>query len=340
MLNIGGVMTINKIINKTFLGASFVFALVLFGSCTVTIGEGSSQNENGSEKNDIYGEDDRKDPKDLPYTIWDKWAESTALLVYKSDLIPDGQEYHTLNSQKFGDIHNLCNDVNFIDQPSVGFCSSFLVGQNLVATAGHCIEQKECSDIAVVFGYGYYTANKNNDVLRIPNENIYYCKSPIIAQEYHQETFPQDQQYDELGGVLTDYAVFQLDRNVLNRIPFKVRNSGRVEVGTPVVAIGHPFGLPTKISRGQVIYAPSFRKLFFIDTDVFPGNSGSALINEISGEIEGIVVTASGHYFEYFPSEGCNRHTHCADVDPTQVECIGIGVTHAEVFAPFLNVGF
>jgi putative serine protease PepD len=78
--------------------------------------------------------------------------------------------------------------------------------------------------------------------------------------------------------------------------PLKLANSGTVEVGDPVYAIGNPYGLDETLTRGIVsalgreIEAPDGAKIAgAIQTDAAlnPGNSGGPLI-DAAGEVIGV----------------------------------------------------
>ncbi|GAA6525556.1 trypsin-like peptidase domain-containing protein [Intrasporangium sp. DVR] len=73
---------------------------------------------------------------------------------------------------------------------------------------------------------------------------------------------------------------------------------GRVQVGTPVYAVGHPLGLPDSLSAGvvsaldrdvRVDGGRHLQNLIQIDAAVNPGNSGGPLLNA-SGQVVGIVT--------------------------------------------------
>ena len=51
----------------------------------------------------------------------------------------------------------------------------------------------------------------------------------------------------------SDFAVIKLDRPVLGRMPLTVRRSGLITEETPLMVIGHPFSLPTKVAGGASV---------------------------------------------------------------------------------------
>jgi S1-C subfamily serine protease len=94
----------------------------------------------------------------------------------------------------------------------------------------------------------------------------------------------------------TDVALLKVDAPADSLHPLVLGDSGSVEVGEPVVAIGNPFGLDRTVTAGIVsaiqrqIQAPNgFSISHVIQTDaaINPGNSGGPLIDS-SGKVVGI----------------------------------------------------
>ena len=112
-------------------------------------------------KADIYGTDDRREVFEAE-AVYQKVANSTAVVVTTSDFyIPSSGNIWLRNISYTDKIRGtlgapLCRSERFREQPAPGYCSAFLVAPDLVATAGHCINQRyTCDDIRFVFGYEY-----------------------------------------------------------------------------------------------------------------------------------------------------------------------------------------
>ncbi len=120
-------------------------------------------------------------------------------------------------------------------------------------------------------------------------------------------------------------------------------------VGTDVVALGYPLGLPFTATRGAIsglgrdltIESTDYTGLFQTDAAVNPGNSGGAIIN-VQGEVVGVVVaagtdsqgigfgiptsSAKGTLNDWVKSPSpqslatCDSTSSAATVDTTQVE--------------------
>ncbi len=108
----------------------------------------------------------------------------------------------------------------------------------------------------------------------------------------------------------------------------EIRRSGRVPDRTPLVMVGHPSGLPQKIAGGARVRDNSASSHFVANTDSYGGNSGSPIFNELTSEVEGILVRGVADYV----SEGnCYVSNHCSDAG-----CDGEDATRTTHFAELL----
>ena len=262
----------------------------------------------------IYGEDDRRDLFDSqndPKLV--DLARSTAILVKKSDLKPEAEQFR-LPKDTFGVSQDLCETEPFFDQPTPGICSGFLVGDDLFVTAGHCITgADECKGVSMIFDYGYDQQGK--DLSTVDSDNVYYCKS-IVSRALE-------------SGTGKDYALVKLDRPVVGREPLKLRREGAISKGEGVTVIGHPSGLPTKITSGAKVRTNDGDLPYFVaNLDTYGGNSGSAVFNTTSGEVEGILVRGETDFVD---RNGCMVSKKC-----TEGACRGEDVTKSDVYAKFV----
>jgi V8-like Glu-specific endopeptidase len=244
----------------------------------------------------IYGTDDRQDM----YAITDasilRDADCVVALVKASDISDNGDGTSTLNGPTFGTSHNLCQSEPFRDQPSVAFCSGFLVDPSIVATAAHCVDTGALASVRFVFGF--VMRNATTAVTRIPNDEI-YRGIRILGRQ--------------IGTSGTDWAVVQLDRAVLNHGYARIRRSGKIADGAGVHVIGHPSGLPKKHAGNAAVRDNTPSRYFVANLDTYGGNSGSAVFNSASHEVEGILVRGetdfirSGNCYvsNICPADGC-----------------------------------
>ncbi len=141
----------------------------------------------------IYGSDDRQDYYEIlenPAADQEilEWAPSVPMILKKSEWRLDGDGYYrpVATIKTNADYFHLCPGVRFGNQPSVGYCSGFLVGQNLVASAGHCfVDQKMCDEQLIAFDIAYteYPKNPLEIIQQIPARNVFECKRLLSHEE-------------------------------------------------------------------------------------------------------------------------------------------------------------
>lgn len=239
----------------------------------------------------VYGEDNRIETHEASKAE-QKLAHSTAGMINTIKTIKVGDKVmlppYTIQKDM-----NLCADEKFADQPSAVVCSGFLVGPDLLVTAGHCIQtQADCQEVSWVFDYKEDAKRQRTDVL-VPAKNVYRCKQLIEGKLESTTTFKKD------------YALVRLDRVVTGRTPLKVRTTGKVKTNTDIVVIGHPSGLPQKVAGGAKVLENSPANYFKTNLDTFGGNSGSAVFDAKTGSVEGILVRGAQDYQE--DATGCRR---------------------------------
>lgn len=252
----------------------------------------------------IFGEDDRVEYYQIPARFRGA-ADSVAALWPAAALKPrPGGNLLQLSTKTFGEIYRLCPGERFADQPAGAFCSGSLVGEDLLLTAGHCIEdQAKCDGTAIVFGYAV-TGTGRRAPSAIPAPDVYRCKE-ILKRDWTNYTVTQNgEQSPTIYG--DDFALIRLDRKVPGRRPLAVNRAGDIKKGDALTAMGYPNGLPLKFSAfGTVVRPVSDKQPYFTaNLDIFGGNSGGPAFNAVTGLIEGVVVRAdSDHFLTTF--EGC-----------------------------------
>ncbi|GAB4321001.1 MAG: hypothetical protein Kow0074_11700 [Candidatus Zixiibacteriota bacterium] len=225
----------------------------------------------------IYGADNRVDI----YTVTDpsilKLAQAACLVVSTSELSYNpGQGTYTLDASPWLTQSGwpICSDERFRGQLNAGFCSAYLVGEDIIVTAGHCVNAGSCGSTAFVFGFQQIDS-LTGPSLNIPEDNVYFCNG-IIDQK--------------LAGDL-DHCVLQLDRPVVGRDPLPIRRSGSVANGDSLIVVGHPVGLTMKAAGGAVVQnANGTTEWFQANLDTYGGNSGSLVANLTDFTVEGILV--------------------------------------------------
>lgn len=270
----------------------------------------------------IYGSDNRLDYYEAPADMKVLADSVVSLWQAKQVSVSGGQA--ALKHVNFGEAMNLCPSERFREQPLGAFCSGALVGEDLVMTAGHCItDENACADTKFVFGYAVKQSG-GKAATTLPAGEVYGCKK-IIKRDLDK---PPSGLFGTVISVLAnitnrmgpDYALIQLDRKVEGHRPLPINRGAEPRMGTPLLTIGHPVGLPLKAAGGATVRSDSPKSYFITDIDAFGGNSGGPVFNAGTKLIEGILVLG-GQDFVKSPA-GC---TIAYTVD--QSKGIGTGVT-------------
>lgn len=235
----------------------------------------------------ISGNDDREESRaaGVPALLRDL-SLSVPAIVEKKHLIPSGNHFlpQGYSMEKMG----LCPDVRFSGQQYLARCSSSLIGEDLVLTAGHCIDddlKKWCSEYVVVFDYAVGAGDKI-----IEKKNIFSCKE-VIYRKFE-------------GAFDEDLALIRLERKVPGREIITVSKNS-VTVQDPLKMIGYPLGIAQKIvDDGSVTQIGPDKYSFRHKLDTFSSNSGGPLFN-VNGEQVGVLVRGTGPNFTDVPGKTC-----------------------------------
>lgn len=252
----------------------------------------------------IYGSDDRIETYELPDYDWQKAAKATAAMISPKDIKYDRSKrrYEITNKKSLSDL-GMCPDERFASQPVPAICTGFLIGNQTLVTAGHCIENKqECKDYFWVFDYKMLDANTPKMFF---NKNAVYQCSKIIKRQYNER-------YN------IDYTVMKLKRKVRGRTPLTV-DPTTPPIAGQVAIIGYPSGLPQKFSDDAFI-SELTSTFFRANLDSFGGNSGSPVFNLYNKRVVGILINGSRDY-NYDPEARCSRN-HICDSETCSLETV------------------
>lgn len=171
----------------------------------------------------------------------------------------------------------VCAHERFAKQVVLSQCTGFLIADDLLMTAGHCMQtESHCKNFKWIFGH-YQGVDK---VLR---DDVYGCQE-VVSSRLTASVFST-----------RDYAIVRLDRKVKNRKPLPLNIAGHVEVGEELALIGHPSGLPMKTADNAQVTRRRIN-FFYANLDSYSGNSGSPVINTRTGEVEGILIQGAKDY--------------------------------------------
>lgn len=253
----------------------------------------------------IFGVDDRVSV--APGSLKSELARSTAVGVLSTLVEETSPGRHRLLVDPASGF--LCQDQRFANETSLSYaCSGFLIAPDLLVTAGHCMvnvgETRDepgmyCEAYKWLFDYSLDGEGKPR-VDDLPSENLYSCKQIVYAVNDGLAPF-------------RDYALVRLDRPVTGRAPLRLASQAPT-ARERLHMIGHPLGLPAKLSRGaRILLDQPSRGSFITSLDAFEGNSGSAVFNE-NDEVVGLLIAGT-------PSQGliterggsCGRVNVCRD---------------------------
>ena len=255
----------------------------------------------------IYGTDNRIDVYQETDAGRKKLAGSVCALLSTSQLTPiSGGGWHISTSAYRYSGLPACAGEPFGDQPTAAFCTGFLVGSDIVATAGHCYDASDYSGVRFVFGFEMKDAS--TPTLDVADNQV-YTGVELLGRQRNSST-----------GL--DYSVIRLDRAVTapGATVLTIRRTGTVPLATTVGVIGYPSGLPEKIAFGGTTHVSdnTAAGYFVANLDTYGGNSGSPVFNAATGVVEGILVRGNA---DFVANGGCFVSNKLPDntVDAEQV---------------------
>lgn len=278
-----------------------------------------------SREKTLYGYSDQRmdyfeiqDPEVL------KIADSVASVI-PIKFIQFGNSSVQITGQELGEFEHLCAQEAYYTQPVAAGCTAFVVGPDLIATAGHCVDVAAQSRI--VFGFRELRdASGVHAQVVIPNSQIYKVAQVVAA-------IGQDQQHQDPQG--SDYAILKVDRPITDHAPLALDLTGQPTKDTLVYALGYPTGIPLKLVGNATVQSVSGAAYFTSNLDTFAGNSGSPVLNFATNHVQGILVRGGTDY----KSVGtCKRAFVCPLMpDPANQDCKGEDATQIGQLAPTLT---
>jgi hypothetical protein len=244
----------------------------------------------------VYGTDDRVEVFNHPNADLRRIAEESIVALIPAFRIsrePNGT--HSLFTESLRDLRGLCADELFGNQPTAASCSGVLIDDDLVLTAGHCIDaQTPCDAYAYVFNYHLDAPTR---LAAIRDEDVYSCARVV------------SQRAPEGSNLTPDFAVIQLDRPVEGgQAPVSIRPATPLGQQESLAIIGFGSGLPAKIDSGGSVADPRADRLdFFVaNVDAFQGHSGSATFDS-EDRLAGILIGGRTPDYVVLEGESCGR---------------------------------
>ena len=243
--------------------------------------------------------------------------QSTVAVVSAGRLSPVNGGWALDVSTSFGGAYSLCTSEPYRNQPTTADCSGFVVGDQLIATAGHCVSATTCASTRFVFDFEML--DESTVRAGFPTDSVYACAQIVARAETSTD----------------DYAIVRVDRPIVGRTALSLRRSGSVALGTPLRVSGHPAGIPMKLAGGATVRANSHPNYFDANLDTYGGNSGSPVVDD-NNVVEGILVRGNTD----FVSVGRGRNRCAVSNQCDDSGCPGWeSVTRSTNFAAFVPSG-
>lgn len=283
----------NHFRNKLLLLGILFLALVILSACAgAATPEAPAEPVQPEEQYPVlYGQDSRTEVFQHTDSKLKAMAASVGIFVRSEQVQTTGSsvtlEGYTLN--EMSEMGWLVRDANvpmcsgelFTSQIATGFCTGFLVKDDILVTAGHCLQKAPCSDTSIIFDY---QMESSNSLAALTKENVFQCAKVIT-----QEVPSQENQY-------LDYAIIKLDRST-GRAGLSYASEDTLQALDDVAVLGYPSGLPEKIASNAFVLSNDVNLPFFVaNLDTFGSNSGSPVINTDTYQVEGILVRGTTDY--------------------------------------------
>ena len=244
----------------------------------------------------------RQDNRQDFYMIQNKEVKKKCLgvagILYEKDILENQiivtESYKNLKFQYNKEDKLLCTNVKFYEQKSAPFCTAFVVSEDIIITAGHCIDDNNID--SVVFIFDLMLESKNDNFSIVSSEQIYYPKEVLKRV------------YDTKNRI--DYTVVELEEPVSPERVLDCSTNFKYKLGSNNYIIGHPSGLPMKYAPdGHITQRPS-KYYFQTNLNAFSGNSGSPIFDEKTNSVIGIFIAGESN-FTYNKKDDCVQVIDC-----------------------------
>ncbi|MFI5343991.1 MAG: trypsin-like peptidase domain-containing protein [Chlamydiales bacterium] len=244
-------------------------------------------------------------------------ARSVACLIDSNQLIETSTGYSLSSTiPTVGERYRVPPEQAYAGQPVLGNATALLVGPKWIMTAGHCMYDSQgqqlnnYENLKIVFDFTVTNGNVNRDFER---DSVYGVKR-VVAYKFDGNS---------------DWALIKLDRPVQGRDPLRIDFHSKARAHRRVIMIGHPSGMPAKVTEGVLITRDQDGNLI-TDINAFKGNSGSPCFDAKALRLCGILVR-SGSQSDYLPDgtivrtatpAGCQA-TYGLDVVERYLQAVG-----------------
>ncbi len=198
-------------------------------------------------------------------------------------------------------------DQSINDERSYSDCTGILVGKKHLLTAGHCLraKNKRFAQIRCQSGKWIFESNSKRETsfgkFSVSNDDVYSCKNLLEFKNT-----------DEM-----DYALIELDREVVGRSPVRFMNPKLLEKGDELASLGHMYGMHMKSSLdGEYFGISKSENIVRTKIDTFPGFSGGPVIDMRTMNVIGVHIAGLSKDLKFNVFQGCYEiNKACRDAD-------------------------
>lgn len=267
----------------------------------------------------------KQDNRQDYYMIKDKNVKNNSLgvagVLYEKDILENEiivtESYKNLKFQFNNEDKLLCPSVKFYEQKIAPFCSAFAISNDIIITAGHCIDENNLDEI--VFVFDLKLDSKDDNFSLIKSDQIFFPKEIL------------NRVYDTINKI--DYAIIELEDTIPEKRILSYSLDFNYSIGSRNYIIGHPSGLPLKYAPDGIITQKPWSNYFQTNLNAFSGNSGSPIFNEKTHDVIGIFI-AGENKFTFHKDDDCVKTIDCYAKNCTKE--IGIKLSKTNI-KDFLN---
>jgi hypothetical protein len=251
----------------------------------------------------IYGQDTRREVSEISNSSLTLASRDTFALV-ESDLLKRIHSVFESRAMPVGKEYGLCTDQKFFSQPSLSFCTAYLLTDQWLVTAKHCVKDIACEDFKIVQNY---TIQKFAS-MTFPAEEVFSCEDIVTSKKHDLAFLKMKEGYGKP-----------------HSSPSSTEH-GRLSQGQRIHVLGFPMGIPMKWATGQLL--SKAKHVFYAEVSTFEGNSGSPVFDD-QAQLVGVLV--GGHEdFERRPNEGCMAYYRCPEGECDGEEIIDVQTVQKE----------